>query len=199
MSSQNTSSPKTTSNRGRKSKQPGPSDFCRLCSRSFSIGSCHSGKVSYISTQNLFVESSRDGVRRRKLADVLCDLGFTVNSETERESRRVCSSCATKIRNTWTGFAFIKSRLEATSEQTGDHDARMSVSPHSSAVRKCSRMQSPLEVQGIVKTRKDALARSLPPDIRAHYRSYEMPLLFLKNLPLLFFACARSTTTTNAV
>ena len=94
------------------------------------------------------MESVPEGVTRRKLVDVLRDLGFTV-CETKNESSRVCWSCATQIRNNWTGFVFIKSSLEIDSHQE-DVDARfkkMSASPHSSAVRKSSRVVSPLKVQ----------------------------------------------------
>ena len=34
------------------------------------------GKETPLTTENLFVESVREGVTRRKLADVLCELGF---------------------------------------------------------------------------------------------------------------------------
>ena len=45
-----------------------------------------------------FVEPKREGVLRRKLADVLVDLGIVVQAE-EFRSGRACSSCASKARS----------------------------------------------------------------------------------------------------
>ena len=71
MSSETTcSTPKKPAKRERKPESSGPSDFCRICACSFAIRLGNFGKTSYISTENLFVEPKREGVTRRKLADV---------------------------------------------------------------------------------------------------------------------------------
>ncbi len=111
MSSETTSSiPQKPAKRGRKPKSSGPSDFCKICGCSFAIRLGNFGKTSYISTENLFVEPKRGGVLRRKLADVLVDLGIAVQ-EDEFCSSRVWSSCSSKARSAASNVKFIKKSL----------------------------------------------------------------------------------------
>ncbi|KAL9986825.1 hypothetical protein ACROYT_G001028 [Oculina patagonica] len=84
--------------------------------------------------ENLFVEPKREGVLRRKLADVL----------DEFRSSRVCSSCASKARSAASNVELIKKSLarpidgvESPTRQV-DRDQRfkrMSRSPHTSSAR----------------------------------------------------------------
>ena len=113
MSAQTTSlTPKKTAKKGRKPKESGPSDFCRICACSLAIRLPNGGKTSFISTENLFVEPKREGVTRIKLADVLLDLGITIIEDDLCSSRQlgvffpkstsVCSSllaCPPEINN----------------------------------------------------------------------------------------------------
>ena len=74
--------------------------------------------VSVLKLQIILIESVRDGVTKRKLADdfILRDLNFTV-SQTEDQSSRVCSPCSNKVRSTWAEFCITK-----TSFQESEHD-----------------------------------------------------------------------------
>ena len=113
--------------RGPKPKELGPSDFCRICACSFAIRLGNFGKTSYILKENIFIEPVRNEIRRRRLADVLQDLGFAVKDN--RVSSRVCSLCATKVRNTCQGFLQIKANLgnvnvADTIEVSSEHGAR---------------------------------------------------------------------------
>ena len=93
-----------------KAKSRGPSDFCRICGCSFAIRLGNFSKTSYISTENLFVKPKREGVLRRKLADVLVDLGIAVQAD-EFRSSRVYSSCASKTKSAASNIEFIKKSL----------------------------------------------------------------------------------------
>ena len=142
MSAQTTSlTPKKPAKKGRKPKESGPSDFCRICACSLAIRLPNGGKTSFISTENLFVEPKREGVTRIKLADVLLDLGITI-IEDDLCSSRVCASCASKARSAASGVKFIKNCLarptegaESPSRQGDERFKRMSISPHASSVR----------------------------------------------------------------
>ena len=81
-----------------KAKSSGPSDFCTIYRCSFAIRLGNFGKTSHISTENLFVKPKREGVLRRKLADVLVDLEISVQAD-EFRSSRVCLSCASKTKS----------------------------------------------------------------------------------------------------
>ena len=93
-----------------KAKSSGPSDVCRICGCSFAIRLGNFCKTSYISTENLFVRPKREGILRRKLADVLVDLGIAVQAD-EFRSSRVCSSCASTTRSAASNIEFIKKSL----------------------------------------------------------------------------------------
>ena len=86
-------------------------------------------------TENLFFFEShvRQDVTKRKLADGLRDLGFTV-SQTEDQSSRVCSPRGNQVRSTLAGFSLIKASFQE-SKQDDDSFNRMSASPHGSAAR----------------------------------------------------------------
>lgn len=136
-----------------KAKSSGPSDFCRICGCSFAIRLGNFGKTSYISTENLFVRPKREGVLRRKLADVLVDLGIAVQAD-EFRSSRVCSSCASTTRSAASNIEFIKKSLARpidgveSPKRKVDRDERfkrMSRSPHTSSAKQklCQQSDSP--------------------------------------------------------
>ena len=58
-------------------------------------------------TENFFFEVVRQGVTKRKLADGIRDLGFTV-SQTEDQSSRCFSHCSNQLRSTRGGFSLLK-------------------------------------------------------------------------------------------
>ena len=87
-----------------------------------------------VKLQRIFFERIRQGVlnTKRKLADDLRDLDFTL-SQTEDQSSRVCSHCSNQVRGTRAGFSSIKASFQ---ESEHDDDSfrflkyRMSASPH---------------------------------------------------------------------
>ena len=86
---------------------------------------------------SFFESHVRQVLTKRKLADGLRDLGFTV-SQTEDQSSRVCSPCSNQVRSTRARFPVIKASFQ---ESELDDDSfrflknRMSASPHGSAAR----------------------------------------------------------------
>ena len=95
----------------------------------------------------------REGVLRRKLADVLIDLGTAVQ-EDEFRSSRVCSSCASTTRSAASNIEFIKKSLTRpidgveSPKRKVDRDERfkrMSRSPHTSSAKQklCQQSDSP--------------------------------------------------------
>ena len=97
----------------------------------------------------------REGVLRRKLADVLVDLGhlgIAVQAD-EFRSSRVCSSCASKTRRAPSNIEFIKKSLARpidgveSPKRKVDRDERfkrMSRSPHTSSTKQKLCQQSDL-------------------------------------------------------
>ena len=95
----------------------------------------------------------REGVLRRKLADVLVDLGIAVQAD-EFRSSRVCSSCASTTRSVASNIEFIRKSLARpidgveSPKRKVDRDERfkrMSRSPHTSSAKQklCQQSDSP--------------------------------------------------------
>ena len=86
----------TVKARGRPSKTPGPSDYCRICKASFKI--TLGNFTRYISTENIYTanKKSSDG---SSLSDLISKTLRTPVYTDENLSSRVCSKCALKIRN----------------------------------------------------------------------------------------------------
>ena len=102
------STPKKPAKRGPKPKQIGTSDYCRICGCFVYVNSTGQSFCSRkAKRESSFFESVCQGVTKRKLADGLRDLDFTV-SQTEDQSSRVCSPCSNKVKSTRAGFSFIK-------------------------------------------------------------------------------------------
>ena len=72
MSSQTASTPKKPARRGPKTKQIGPSDYCRIlgcCLFVDSTGQSSRSRKALKATENLFIESVRGSVAKRKFAN----------------------------------------------------------------------------------------------------------------------------------
>ena len=89
-------------------------DSCRLCCCLLKIKFGKFKKTSYISSQNLFKVSKRDGFQDGTLSEIC--------SKIETLSDRVCHACARKIRNAFELYNFINSSLqkEKAIEVSGD-------------------------------------------------------------------------------
>jgi predicted NUDIX family phosphoesterase len=87
-------------------------------------------KTSYISTENLFKASKREGCETDfSLAELCPKIGLKVERSAE-VSERVCKACERKIRNAYELYNFIRSSIKREIEanvslpaQQGDDDA----------------------------------------------------------------------------
>lgn len=98
-----------------KKQQQAHSNFCRICGCNFSV-LYGDFKRSTISTENLFAVPGRSAVTKRKLADLLCDVGFPCYENKENLSERVCAPCARKIRNAATLIDFLRTGFKKQTE-----------------------------------------------------------------------------------
>ena len=100
-------------------------DNCRLCSCQLKIKYGEFQKTSYISTQNLFKISKREGCHNVTLAELSSKIGLKID-RSDMFSDRVCHACGRKIRNAVDLYNFIRSKLEKEKEATaieGDGDS----------------------------------------------------------------------------
>ena len=86
-------------------------DFCRFCSCSFKVKFGKIDKTSYISSENIFKLSERNGCQAKAtLAELCASLGLNLQSSPDFSSR-VCKPCARKIKTGCEYFHFIKTVL----------------------------------------------------------------------------------------
>ena len=84
-------------------------------------------KKSYISTQNLFKVSKREGcIQGLTLAELCSHIGLEIE-KSDTFSDRVCHACGRKIRNAFDFHTFIASNLK----REKDNSAVMEVDDHS--------------------------------------------------------------------
>ena len=147
--------------RGKPAKQPSCNDFCRVCSVNFKTY-CGEFNRNRVSTENLFEEPKRAGMEKCRLVYLLKELGFSCEKSLS-ESKRVCSKCSTKIRNTVqlmrflrSGFATSRSStsIQCSPTATVERFKQISSSPHSANPGKQTRTASPME-KGVEAPMKD--------------------------------------------
>ena len=87
-------------------------DNCRLCCCPLKIKYGEFLKNSYISTQNLFKVSKREGcIQGLTLAELCSHIGLEIE-KSDTFSDRVCHACGRKIRNAFDFYTFIASNLK---------------------------------------------------------------------------------------
>ena len=102
-------------------------DNCRLCCCPLKIKYGEFKKNSYISTQNLFKVSKREGcIQGLTLAELCSHIGLEIE-KSDTFSDRVCHACGRKIRNAFDFYTFIASNLK----REKDNSAVMEVDDHS--------------------------------------------------------------------
>ena len=102
-------------------------DNCRLCCCPLKIKYGELKKNSYISTQNLFKVSKREGcILGLTLAELCSHIGLEIE-KSDTFSDRVCHACGRKIRNAFDFHTFITSNLK----REKDNSAVMEVDDHS--------------------------------------------------------------------
>ena len=102
-------------------------DNCRLCCCPLKIKYGEFKKNSYISTQNLFKVSKREGCKEGlTLAELCSHIGLEIE-KSDTFSDRVCHACGRKIRNAFDFYTFIASNLK----REKDNSAVMEVDDHS--------------------------------------------------------------------
>ena len=112
--------------RGSKPKEPSASD--KLQNFKTQFGNFMSG---WISSENVFVASTRKAETLPKLADPLKNELFVVLEEGESFSTRVCSPCGTKVRNWAAMLSQIREKLNTpTDNEQLFRLKRIGKSPH---------------------------------------------------------------------
>jgi ribosomal protein L32 len=87
-------------------KSESANEFSRICSCEFKVKSGNLLKIPYLSTQNLFKPSIRDGKQQQHtLAEMCKEIGSYSLSD------RVCKPCGRKIKTTYEYFTFIDNGL----------------------------------------------------------------------------------------
>ena len=90
-------------------------DNCRLCCCPLKIKYSDFPKTSYISTQNLFKVSKREGCQNVTLAELCSKIGLKID-RSDMLSDRVCHACGRKIRTAFQLYNFSYSNLERKKE-----------------------------------------------------------------------------------
>ena len=173
MSGSTPKKPVSSRAKKRNNDRPSVADFCRLCKCSFKtvygnfpskstsseLSKDPQPKASYISTENIFNTSCRNGEERDSLKSIFDKLEFTV-LQSNSLSPRMCRKCATKVRNAEPVIELIRKELNRShhlferdqQEESLDQDKenvekegrfkRMSKSPHGSQKHKVFRIAS---------------------------------------------------------